>query len=75
MVDLNLKSFFFFFPYSSFLSLDFGNIQILLTFDGNMLWIMNLNYWGHSAMFLYFGELAFEKQAIVTPLKKCLAPK
>lgn len=66
MVDLNLKSFFFF-PYSSFLSLDFGNIQILLTFDGNMLWIMNLNYWGHSAMFLYFGELAFEKQAIVTP--------
>lgn len=66
MVDLNLKSFFFF-SYSSFLSLDFGNIQILLTFDGNMLWIMNLNYWGHSAMFLYFGELAFEKQAIVTP--------
>lgn len=64
---LKFKIFFFFFPYSSFLSLDFGNIQILLTFDGNMLWIMNLNYWGHSAMFLYFGELAFEKQAIVTP--------
>lgn len=58
---------FFSFSYSSFLSFDFGNIQILLTFDGNVLWIVNLNYWGHSAMFLYFGDLAFENQAIVTP--------
>lgn len=63
MVDLNLKSFFFF-PYSSFLSFDFGNIQILLTFDENMLWIVSLNYWGRSAMFLYFGDLPFENRLL-----------
>lgn len=70
---LKLKNFFL----TVHLSFDLRNIQILLTFDGNILWNAHLNCWGHFAIFLYFGDPAFEKKAIVTTSKKkkCLAPK
>lgn len=62
-VMVNLKILFF---ESSFMSFDFCNIQILLTFDRNIVWNMHFNYWGRFAIFLYFRDLAFEREAIVT---------
>ena len=64
---LKLKNFF---SQSSFMPFDLCNIQILLTFDRNILWNMHFNYWGCFAIFLYFRDLAFEREAIVTMSKK-----
>lgn len=52
------------------MSFDLCNIQILLTFDRNIVWSMHFNYWGCFAIFLYFRDLAFEREAIVTMSKK-----
>lgn len=51
------------------MSFDLCNIQILLTFDRNIVWNMHFNYWGRLAIFLYFRDLAFEGKAIVTASK------
>lgn len=52
------------------MSFDLCNIQILLTFDRNIVWNVHFNYWGRFAIFLYFRDLAFEREAIVTTSKK-----